>query len=293
MSTNTNKPVSGKAANVAADNKANTTNKANKATDNKAKAKANTNTKADKPAQLTPQEIGRILVEYSPASMSALRKLETALTDKYGRSNWISIRAAYQTQVRDGIKAAETSALEAVRAYSPALADSWARIRTNADFVALAAYINVTADTLAKAWESGPAFVAATFPNTINGEPATRVSYVTAHTDTDKPGYIVDAYQPANLSAASVPGILSACIRNIAKAARTYVGKVSETLARVETTAHKAGQVVAVYLAAFDESGTATKGTAAKAETAATIAKAGTAGLDTLRAYNKAVSPAE
>lgn len=254
--------------------------------------KANTPAKCSKtpeaPAQLTEAEISQILAEYSPRSMSALRKSEAEITAKYGRSNWISIRARYQSDTKAGINEAQDGAIVAVRSYAPALADAYARICKNPEFVALAEYINITPEELAKNWPTGRAFVAATYPNTIGGDPAALVSYVRTDKAGD-PSYIVDAYQSRDLSASVVPGILAACIRNIGKAAREYIGKITEIAPRIKTTAREPGKIVAAWHIAKGEAGTLAKNREADpvgAGVLAAIVTKGIAGFDTLAEYN-------
>ena len=254
---------------------------ANNETNNNKQQQAN-----NKPAQLTEQEIAAILADLIKAaggalSMSALKKQETDLSEKYGRSNWISIRARHQSNIKSGIDAAADGAAAAVKEYGPALADAWARISGNADFKALAAYLGLPADELAKQWPSGPAFVAATYPAIIDGAPACRRSYVT-----DGGGFIVDAMQPAELTAARVPAILCGCINNVRRAAVKAL-KAAQALAAVKPAEYTAGQVVAVYLAARDEGGAIVKGDAAKQQQADTISRAGVAGLVSLAEYRK------
>lgn len=254
--------------------------------------KANTPAKTTKapaaPAQLTEGEISQVLREYSPVSMSQLRKLEGEISARFGKSNWISIRARYQSKVKEGITSATDGAIEAAKDYDGALVDSFRRVSVNSDFVKLAEYINVSPEELAKNWPTGAAFVAATYPNTINGAPARRVSYVRKDKETGRPSYVVDTYELAALTAASVPGVVSACIRNIAKAARAYVGKISEIAPRIETEARKAGAVVGAYSVSIDkETGEARKGEAVSPGILAAIAKEGVKALETLTDYNR------
>ncbi len=239
------------------------------------------------PAQLSEAEIVDIIHAYAPASMSALRKLEAEISGKYGKSNWISIRARYQSDIRGRIDSAQAGAVAAAYDFANALADNYKRISVNADFVALASYINVSPADLAANWATGADFVAANFPHVINGKAARRISYVRPD-KAGNPAYIVDAYELAEYTAANVPGLISACIRNIGTAARGYIKAISEKMPHVKQSEHVAGDIVAVYDIATDSAtGRISKGTEAPEAVAANVARAGVKGLVTVAEYNR------
>ena len=271
--------------NVTKGNNTTTTNTTAKVNTTASTTKNTTTNKVDFP-KLSEMEISAVLQGLISANggyltISMLKKQESTLTEKYGKSNWISIRAQYHAVLKHKVELYADSVLASIKDYNNALIDAWNRISDNKDFAQLAEYIGISASELKKAWKNAHHFVANTYPALIDNIPARKVSFVTKGS-----GYIVDAMQVCNLDASKVPAILSACIKNIRTTAYNSLKKGDFQL--VKHTHYNAGDIVGIFFAKDDIDKVLIKGDAVqKGEMYDTIKNAGIKGLATLSEYRK------
>lgn len=260
----------------------------------KASAKANTTntttaTKAAKvaatpaktePAALTVVEsykIAAALLEEHKTT-SAIKATAASLRDQYGAKNWNTIWASVKELRAKDITIAAAGARAVVLDYAAALEAEYKRASGTGKWSALMEYARGQ-------WCTGWEFIAANYPNTIDGKPAARVDYVS-----DQGATIVTAYQPqprdARRAVSDIYAALGALERAIRKASNG--GKDGATI--TATTARKAGTIVAAYNLEYkttdDGRKIATKGAPVDATTLAKLTKATAAGLISLREYN-------
>lgn len=264
----------------------------------KASAKANTTntttaTKAAKvaatptpaPAKIEPAIIS-VVESYKIAAAlleehkttSAIKATAASLRDQYGAKNWATIWASVKELRAKDITAAAADVRAVVLDYAAALETEYKRASGAGKWAALMDYARGK-------WSTGKEFIAANYPNTIDGQPAARVDYVSNQGAT-----IVTAYQPqprdARRAVSDIYAALGALERAIRKASNG--GKDGATI--TATTARKAGAIVAAfgveYKTTEDGRKIATKGAPVDAATLDKLTRATAAGLVTLREYN-------
>ena len=262
----------------------------------KASAKANTNTtntttatatKAATPATAKTEPAALDVVEsYKIAAAllsehkttSAIKATAASLRDQYGAKNWATIWATIKELRAKDITSAATVVRAVVLDYAAALEAEYKRATSASKWAALMEYARGK-------WSTGAEFIAANYPNTIDGQPAARVDYVSNQGAT-----IVTAYQiqprDARRAVSDIYSALGALERALKKASNH--GKDGATI--IATTARKAGAIVAAYNMEFEttEDGrkVATKGAPVDAATLAKLTKCNAAGLVTLKEYN-------
>ena len=208
---------------------------------------------------------------------SAIKATSAALREQYGARNWSSIWATIKELRAKDITSAATVVRAVVLDYAAALEAEYKRATSASKWAALMEYARGQ-------WSTGAAFIAANYPNTIDGQPAARVDYVGNQGAT-----IVTAYQiqprDARRAVSDIYSALGALERALKKASNG--GKDGATI--TATTPRKAGAIVAAFNMEFkDNNGAkvATKGAPVDAATLAKLTKCTAAGLVTLKEYN-------
>lgn len=256
-----------------------------KQTNTTAKASAKATTTATATAKTEPAEItvvesykiaAALLEEYK--TTSAIKATAAALREKYGARNWSTIWASVKELRAKDI----TSVACAVRAvlldYSAALELEYKRASGAGKWSALMEYARGK-------WSTGAEFIAANYPNTIDGKPAIRVDYVGNQGAT-----IVTAYQPAPRDARRAVSDIYAALGALERATRKASNGGKDGATITATTARKAGAIVAAYNMEFktteDGRKIAAKGAPVDAATLAKLTKCNATGLVTLKEYN-------
>lgn len=262
----------------------------------KASAKANTTTtatatKAAKaaatpaPAKTEPAPLS-VLESYKIAAAlleehkttSAIKAIAASLRDQYGPRNWSTIWASVKELRAKDITAAAADVRAVVLDYAAALETEYKR----------AASVGKWADLMKYArgqWSTGAAFIAANYPNTIDGKPAARVDYVS-----DSGATIVTAYQPQPRDARRAVSDIYAALGALERATRKASNGGKDGATITATTARKADAIVAAYNMDYkttdDGRKIATKGTPVDATTLDKLTKCSAANLATLKDYN-------
>ena len=232
------------------------------------------------PAEITVVEsykIAAALLEEHKTT-SAIKATSAALREKYGAKNWSTIWTSIKELRAKDITAAAADVRAVILDYSAALETEYKRASGAGKWASLMEYARGK-------WSTGAEFIAANYPNTIDGKPATRVDYISNQGAT-----IVTAYQPqprdARRAVADIYAALGALERATRKASNA--GKDSTTI--TATTSRKAGAIVAAfnmeYKTTEDGRKIATKGAPVDAATLAKLSKCTAAGLVTLKEYN-------
>lgn len=270
MKTNTTAKASAKANTPA-------TATANKA----AKATTTTATPAkSEPAALTVVESYKIaaalLEEYK--TTSAIKATAASLRNQYGPRNWSTIWASIKELRAKDITAAAADVRAVVLDYAAALETEYKRASGAGKWAALMKYARGQ-------WSTGAAFIAANYPNTIDGKPAARVDYVGNQGAT-----IVTAYQPQPRDARRAVADIYAALGALERATRKASNGCKDGATIQATTPRKAGSIVAAfnleYKTTEDGRKIATKGAPVDAATLDKLTKATAAGLVTLKDYN-------
>lgn len=244
-------------------------------TNTKAPKAANTKAVKTNVASLTASQVETIAagILARHGSRNAIKAHGAEYMAKYGRDNWKAIDKAIQAARESTIKAEADMARAGVRNWEKAIAEAWKAARTGGHFSKLA-------NMAAAKYPNVEAFIAATYPNVIDGKPATKIAYVTKGG-----GTILEAYQLAVIDGRHARAIVDTCLGKMAGAL-----KAANKGAKVYTSpakARKAGAIVAAY----NTKPGAVNGTIAKAEAVSpdVLAKFQTgnvAGLVTLSAHN-------
>lgn len=258
----------------------------------KASAKATTTTAtATKVAKATPAaktELAEITVveSYKIAAAlleeykttSAIKATAAALREKYGAKNWSTIWTSIKELRAKDITAAADDVRAVVLDYAAALETEYKRASGAGKWASLMEYARGQ-------WSTGAEFIAANYPNTIDGKPAIRVDYVGNQGAT-----IVTAYQPAPRDARRAVSDIYAALGALERATRKASNGGKDGATIQATTARKAGAIVAAFNMEFktteDGRDIATKGAPVDAATLAKLTKCTTAGLVTLKEYN-------
>ena len=258
--------------------KANTTNTTTAtATANKAATPAPAKTE---PAALDVVESYKIaaalLSEHK--TTSAIKATAASLREQYGAKNWITIWASVKELRAKDITAAAADVRAVVLDYSAALETEYKRASGAGKWAALMEYARGK-------WSTGAEFIAANYPNTIDGQPAARVDYVGNQGAT-----IVTAYQPQPRDARRAVSDIYAALGALERATRKASNGGKDGATIIGTTSRKAGAIVAAFNMEFktteDGRDIATKGAPVDAATLAKLTKCTVAGLVTLKEYN-------
>ena len=265
--------------NVKANAKANTTT-ANATATKAAKVAATPAPAKTEPAAITVVEsykIAAALLEEHKTT-SAIKATAASLRDQYGAKNWATIWASIKELRAKDITAAAADVRAVVLDYAAALETEYKRASGAGKWAAFMDYARGQ-------WSTGAAFIAANYPNTIDGKPAARVDYVSNQGAT-----IVTAYQPAPRDARRAVSDIYAALGALERATRKASNAGKDCATITATTARKAGAIVAAFNMEFEttEDGrkVATKGAPVDAATLAKLTKCTAAGLVTLKEYN-------
>lgn len=260
----------------------------------KASAKASTTTTATKnakvaapaaPAKTEPAEI-TVVESYRIAAAllqehkttSAIKATAASLRDQYGAKNWTTIWASIKELRAKDITAAAADVRAVVLDYAAALETEYKRASGAGKWASLMEYARGQ-------WSTGAAFIAANYPNTIDGKPAARIDYVSKQGAT-----IVTAYQPQPRDARRAVSDIYAALGALERAIRKASNGGKDGIAITATTARKAGSIVAAYNMEYkttdDGRKVATKGEPVNAATLAKLSKCTAEGLTTLKEYN-------
>lgn len=209
---------------------------------------------------------------------SAIKATSAALREKYGAKNWSTIWATVKELRTKDITAAAADVRAVVLDYASALELEYKRASGAGKWASLMEYARGQ-------WSTGAAFIAANYPNTIDGKPAARVDYVGNQGAT-----IVTAYQPQPRDARRAVSDIYAALGALERATRKASNGGKDGATITGTTARKAGAIVAAfnmeYKTTEDGRKVATKGAPVDAATLAKLTKCNAAGLVTLKDYN-------
>lgn len=239
-------------------------------------AKANTNTKGNF-VSLTGSQAAtiaaKLLRQYG--SRQAIKGQHGAeLIAKYGRDNFKAIDKAIQGQRAEYIAALADKVRAGLRDWEPAAREAMAAARKGGHFAKLAAMAAAKYGTAAE-------FIAACYPNTIDGAPATLVQYVTG----PEAATIVAAYQLATIDGRNARAIIDTCLGKFERALNA-ANKGAKCF-KAPAVAREAGKIVAAYNVKPGAAlGTIAKAEPVSPEALAQYAKGNTQGLTTLAAYN-------
>lgn len=232
------------------------------------------------PAEVTVVEsykIAAALLEEHKTT-SAIKATSAALREKYGARNWSTIWASVKELRAKDITAVADAVRAVVLDYAAALETEYKRASGAGKWSALMEYARGK-------WSTGAEFIAANYPNTIDGKPAARVDYVGNQGAT-----IVTAYQPAPRDARRAVSDIYAALGALERATRKASNGGKDGATITATTARKAGAIVAAYNMEYkdaeDGRKVATKGAPVDAATLAKLTKCNAAGLVTLKDYN-------
>lgn len=209
---------------------------------------------------------------------SAIKAIAASLRDQYGAKNWATIWASVKELRAKDITAAAADVRAVVLDYAAALESEYKRAASAGKWADLVKFARGQ-------WSTGAAFIAANYPNTIAGQPAARVDYVSKSGAT-----IVTAYQPQPRDARRAVSDIYAALGALERATRkaSSAGKDGATIAA--TNARKAGAIVAAFNLDYKTTDNgrkiAIKGAPVDAATLEKLAKATAAGLVTLKDYN-------
>lgn len=274
MKTNTTAKASAKA-------NTNTTTATATATANKTATPAPATAKAE-PAALTVVEsykIAAALLEQHKTT-GAIKATAASLRDQYGPRNWSTIWASIKELRAKDITAAAADVRAVVLDYAAALETEYKRASGSGKWAALMEYARGK-------WSTGAEFIAANYPNTIDGQPAARVDYVSKSGAT-----IVTAYERAPRDARRAVSDIYAALGALERATRKASNGGKDGATITATTARKAGAIVAAFNLEHKDSedgrNVASKGAPVDADTLKKLTKATAAGLVTLKEYNAA-----
>lgn len=209
---------------------------------------------------------------------SAIKATAASLRDKYGAKNWGTIWASVKELRAKDITAAAADVRAVVLDYAAALEAEYKRASGAGKWADLMEYARGK-------WSTGAAFIAANYPNTIDGKPAARVDYVS-----DSGATIVTAYQPQPRDARRAVSDIYAALGALERATRKASNGGKDGATITATTARKAGAIIAAYnmdyKTADDGRKIATKGAPVDATTLDKLTRCSAANLATLKDYN-------
>lgn len=210
---------------------------------------------------------------------SAVKATAASLRERYGAKNWSTIWNSIKELRSKDINAAAAEVRTALLDYSAALEVEYQRAAKAPKWADLMKYAR-------NQWNTGAAFIADNYPNTIDGKPATRVDYVGNQGAT-----IVTAYQIATRDARRAVSDIYAALGALERATRKAANSGKDAAEIFAATPRTAGVIVAAYNIEYkDNNGRkiATKGAPVAASTLAKLTKCSTANLATLKDYNAA-----
>lgn len=217
-----------------------------------------------------------LLEEYK--TVSAIKATAASLRDKYGPRNWSTIWASVKELRAKDITSAAADVRAVVLDYAATLETEYKRAASSGKWADLMKYARGQ-------WSTGAAFIAANYPNTIDGQPAARVDFVSKSGTT-----IVTAYQPQPRDARRAVSDIYAALGALERATRKASNGGKDGATITATTARKAGAIVAAfgveYKTTDDGRKIATKGAPVDAATLDKLTKATAAGLVSLKEYN-------
>lgn len=260
--------------------KANTTATATATANKAAKVAATPAPAKTEPAPLSVVEsykIAAALLEEHKTT-SAIKATAASLRDHYGAKNWNTIWASIKELRAKDITAAAADVRAVVLDYAAALEAEYKRASGAGKWAALMEYARGK-------WSTGKEFIAANYPNTIDGQPAARVDYVSNSRAT-----IVTAYQPQPRDARRAVSDIYAALGALERATRKASNGGKDGATITATTSRKAGIIVAAfnleYKTTEDGRKVAAKGAPVDAATLDKLTRATAAGLVTLKEYN-------
>lgn len=260
--------------------KANTTTTATATATKAAKVAATPAPAKTEPAALTIVEsykLAAALLEEHKTT-SAIKATAASLRDQYGAKNWNAIWASIKELRAKDITAAAADVRAVVLDYAAALEAEYKRASGAGKWAALMEYARGK-------WSTGKEFISANYPNTIDGQPAARVDYVSNSGAT-----IVTAYQPQPRDARRAVSDIYAALGALERATRKASNGGKDGATITATTSRKAGAIVAAYNMEYkttdDGRKVAAKGAPVDAATLDKLTKATAAGLVTLKDYN-------
>ena len=254
-----------------------TASKASKASKAKKATTTSNAKKASKPAKMSPAEIATAAAAILKAhkTTSAIKATGASLLEKYGRANWASIWAQIKVLRAATIKADGAAVRADLLSYSAAIESEYNRAKKSRRWSAFLA-------ALGGKYATGADFIAANYPDTINGQPAKRAYYIAPNGLTIAAVFEV-APRDGKRATADLVAALTAAERAAVKASNG--GKLVAVRATNERTA---GEIVAAFNVETDkESGKAGKGKPLAGEVVAKYRAAGLVGWSPLADFNK------
>ena len=186
------------------------------------------------------------------ASNRAIRADWSALVGQHGKANAAAIFDAVRI-IRAAVIDNATMAAAANLSYSSILAAAW-------DTLAKGGHWAKACSAAASEYADAAQFVAACYPNTIDGKPAAGVYYTNGTT-------IFKAYQPAKTTSRNAVAILETALTKFSKRAQSWALKATDGRQVVATTKRTAGVIVGVYSMDTDAAtGKAVRGAAIKGD---------------------------
>lgn len=186
------------------------------------------------------------------ASNRAIRADWSALVGQHGKANAAAIFDAVRI-IRAAVIDNATKAAAANLSYSSILAAAW-------DTLAKGGHWAKACSAAASEYADAAQFVAACYPNTIDGKPAAGVYYTNGTT-------IFKAYQPAKTTSRNAVAILETALTKFSKRAQSWALKATDGRQVVATTKRAAGVIVGVYSMDTDAAtGKAVRGAAIKGD---------------------------
>lgn len=186
------------------------------------------------------------------ASNRAIRADWSALVGQHGKDNATAIFDAVRI-IRAAVIDNATKAAAANLSYSSILAAAW-------DTLAKGGHWAKACAAAASEYTDAAQFVAACYPNTIDGKPAAGVYYTNGTT-------IFKAYQPAKTTSRNAVAILETALAKFSKRAQSWAIKATDGRQVVATTKRAAGVIVGVYSMDTDATtGKAVRGAAIKGD---------------------------
>lgn len=207
-------------------------------------------------------------------SRQAIKGHGAELIAKYGRDNFKAIDKAVREQRAGVIEAEAAKARAGLREWERAAREAMAAAKTGGHFAKLAAMASAKYATAAE-------FIAACYPNTIDGAPATLVQYVTG----PEAVTIVAAYQLAKIDGRNARAVIDTCLGKFERALN--MANKGAKAYKAPAVAREAGKIVAAYnVKPGAVLGTIAKAAPVEGEALAAYCRGNVAGLTPLSTYN-------
>lgn len=194
---------------------------------------------------------------------SAIKAISASQREQYGAQVWASVWASVKDLRAKDIDAATYATRAEFRDAAAALESEYRRLQRCGKFGTMTSYIAATYATAAE-------FIAACYRDTIDGQPARRVSYVKTDADGNV-SMILDAWQVLDYDGRRATAILDACLTSIRTHARKASNAGKDGARVVCTRTHKAGAIVGAFGVAIDDAANVRKGAPLAAEEYAKI----------------------